>query len=230
MLCMGLVNDYFLVCQTFVLVFFFCNFHVHLYVSYMHVCLHTYVGTCEWAYGFACGGPKFMLSIILVNSSSWFTETGALSQPWRSLMCLVLLALLLWESVVPNLKTGITVGFLMSIHRSCGYPRSELLKSKLSNNWAISVAVLPVPLYQSENRTNGQLCILRGKGSLDHMFRRWAAFSLAPWRYWLFWPLWVVGRRETHVGSESRCWSSGSWVPSCLLSLVLSLELLVWSS
>lgn len=157
------------------------------------------------------------------------TETGALSQTWSSLFCLVLPALLLWESVVLHPKTGITVGFLMSIQCSCGYQRSELLKSKLFNNWAISVAVVPVPLYLSENRTNWQYCILRGKRSPFHMFGSFLSCSVK-----ILIVLTSLGCQEKRptgeVSAQPRSWSWGSWFPSCLLSLVLSPELLVWSS
>lgn len=122
-----MVNDYFLVCQTF-----FCYFFsIFMSVSMCHICTYVCIPMPMCGHmSLHVETQKFMLNTILINSFSRFIETGALGQSQSSAICLVLLALLLWDSVVSTLQDW-HYCWVHHVHPcSYRYQRPELSRSK----------------------------------------------------------------------------------------------------
>lgn len=91
----------------------FCLFSIFMYAYMWSVCVHVecmwpmYVGTCVQV---CIGRPEVDVRIIHTYSSTLFIEAASLSQTHNPPVCLVLLARLLWESLLHLLRLALQVG------------------------------------------------------------------------------------------------------------------------
>lgn len=95
---------HFWVSASVVLSFF--HFHVCIYVERVCACW-MYVGTCVQV---CIWRPEVDVRIIHTYSSTLFIEAASLSQTHNPPICLVLLARLLWESLLHLLRLALQVG------------------------------------------------------------------------------------------------------------------------